>query len=102
MKHSRHWLPALLALAGPVPAQWLSLDGPIDERAVYDSARRHAVALGTDGGTWEWHGSQRLHRTADGPGPRSGAALAYDRTRGNVLLFGGSVPDVGNALGDTW
>src|SRR5262249_45275225 len=78
------------------------LDGPIDARVVYDGARRHAVAVGSDGGTWELQGSQRLPRTLDGPGPRAGAALAWDSARGAVLLFGGSVPNVGNALGDTW
>ncbi len=42
------------------------------------------------GDTWEWDGDQWLARApASAPAPRAMAALAYDETRGGVVLFGG-------------
>lgn len=51
-------------------------------------------------------GVRGLHRTQPAaqnevPGPRSGAAVAYDAARGVVVMFGGT-PDGTTALGDTW
>jgi hypothetical protein len=51
-------------------------------------------------------GVRGVHRTQPAaqnevPGPRSGAAVAYDAARGVVVMFGGT-PDGTTALGDTW
>ncbi|HLX57281.1 MAG TPA: kelch repeat-containing protein, partial [Ktedonobacteraceae bacterium] len=56
--------------------------------------------------TWSWNGSTwtRLH-PAHSPGPRDGAAIAYDPTTRQVVLFGGiSNANTGGTpiLGDTW
>jgi PKD repeat protein len=39
--------------------------------------------------------------TAEGPGPRTDAAAAFDPQLGGMLMFGGKAPN-GSALGDTW
>lgn len=82
----------------------------------YDSARERAVLFGgwayTSGGftvlsdeTWEWDGRRwRDMAPAQRPSPRAGSAMAYDATRGQVLLFGGyeGEPTSATSLSDTW
>jgi hypothetical protein len=55
--------------------------------------------------TWSWDGAKWTGvQTADSPGARYGAAMAYDSARDRVVLFGGSCTEDGTAayFGDTW
>lgn len=90
--------------AGPVPRGGLAL--------AYDSARQRVVLFGgcaqpsmssvVFGDTWEWDGASWLQRApATSPSARANDAMAYDRGRGRVVLFGGQDLN-GNPLGDTW
>jgi hypothetical protein len=58
---------------------------------------------GLFGDTWTWDGKTwtQLH-PLQLPGPRSGAAIAYDAGRHVVVLFGGSGTGYGTGLRDTW
>jgi hypothetical protein len=66
----------------------------------YDSRRERVVLFGgyTDaagerrrlGDTWEWDGRRWQQVDSTGPSPRNGAAMAFDRSRERVVLFGGS------------
>lgn len=93
-------------------AHWIEFEGgtppPRAEPAmVFDSNRSRIVLFGghrTIGGqrqrlgdTWEWDGQRWEQRSAEGPAPRNGAAMAFDSGRHRVVLFGGS-----GATGDTW
>ena len=51
--------------------------------------------------TWEWDGQTWTRFAVTGPGAREGALMAYDPARRNMILFGGSTPDL-NIHGDTW
>lgn len=73
----------------------------------YDSDRQRIVLFGGHrtasgerirlGDTWEWDGQRWEQKSAEGPSPRNGAAMAYDAHRKRVVLFGGSgAPD------ETW
>ena len=79
----------------------------------YDLRRNRAVLFGGSGyepgsptqtlydDTWEWDGSDWLERSpAESPPARTKFAMAYDATRGVVVLFGGEGQD--GTLGDTW
>lgn len=54
--------------------------------------------------TWVLRGSRWEQRQVRGPGPRAEAAMAYDRRRERIVLFGGYLrtPDGRTRLGDTW
>ena len=53
------------------------------------------------GDTWEWNGVDWTQRaTTVTPGPRFGAAMAFDSARGVHVLFGGSSTTA--LLADTW
>ena len=59
--------------------------------------------------TWEWDGKRWTLRQDIGPGRRWGHAMAFDRARSRVVLFGGlpvfaaENPAAGDqSLGDTW
>ena len=56
------------------------------------------------GDTWVLRDGGWHRRDVRGPAPRAEAAMAYDRRRGRVVLFGGYVrtPDGRTRLGDTW
>ena len=79
----------------------------------YDPQSNQLILFGGDGGsllndTWDWNGTSWT-QMADGgdpgcttactgsPGPRSGAAMAYDPSIGKLVLFGGLSPS-----NDTW
>lgn len=74
----------------------------------YDAARGEVVLFGglsssgADGRTWlRRDGRWREADADDGPAPRTGAAMAFDRDRGVTVLFGGHV--VGGSRGnETW
>jgi hypothetical protein len=79
----------------------------------YDSIRRVAVLfggrapccdgpdLGFLGDTWEWDGTTWIRQTpATSPPERANHALAFDASRGRVVLFGGE--NASGALDDTW
>jgi hypothetical protein len=60
--------------------------------------------------TWEWDGRHWTQRQDIGPGPRWRHAMAFDRARSRIVLFGGvrifAAPNdpalADNVLGDTW
>jgi hypothetical protein len=56
------------------------------------------------GDTWVWREGWRQLSPATSPSPRLGAAMAYDATGGDVVLFGGSTVNdsAGTYLNDTW
>ncbi|MGE3174036.1 MAG: hypothetical protein AB7O97_15525 [Planctomycetota bacterium] len=98
-------LVAALLLAATAPAQRrVPVAAPIDlaHAWAHDAARDRLVVLGTDGETFELV-DFALRRRADaggtGPGPRNGASMVFDPTRGRALLFGGQLL---SRLGDTW
>ena len=79
----------------------------------YDSARQRVVLFGGDASgysssevddTWEWDGTSWTQLApAQGPERRADHAMAFDRARGRVVLFGGhrvSLPRV--SFDDTW
>jgi hypothetical protein len=104
----KHWTRA--TSLGPEPRTFPSM--------AYDSHRHKIVLFGGNRvlfGTsvednwylqdiWEWDGLQWMQRHVIGPPPRAEAAIAYDKHRGRVVLFGGYNRANGtlNRLGDTW
>lgn len=76
----------------------------------YDAARGVVVLFGGNAGTglaaqmndtWTWNGSSWTQLvTTDRPSGRTGAALAYDRARGMVVLSGGIISSTTD--GETW
>jgi hypothetical protein len=59
------------------------------------------------GDTWRLDGERWVHVATDGPAGRGRAALACDRARGQVVLFGGASASPGpdtpqTFFGDTW
>ncbi|MCG3132687.1 MAG: hypothetical protein FLDDKLPJ_03553 [Phycisphaerae bacterium] len=88
-------------------AQWIqrAASGPArrsQTAMVYDEARGVTVLFGgydQDGpdwfnsDTWEWDGSDWSLRSTEGPSPRHSHAMAYDRDRRKVVLYGGHVGD---------
>lgn len=77
----------------------------------YDAAHRQVVLFGGHdcsstppcpmfNDTWTWDGTTWTEQHPQrSPPARDGAAMAYDASQGQVVLFGGSA---GSALGDTW
>ena len=61
--------------------------------------------LGESNDTWEWDGSQWTHDfPAAAPPIRSGQSMAYDATRGRMVVFGGwnAATSPATIYGDTW
>ncbi len=57
------------------------------------------------GDTWAWSGTSWTREATTGPSARASLAMAYDRTRHAVVLFGGFDPNDGSAgptSGETW
>jgi hypothetical protein len=52
--------------------------------------------------TWRWDGAAWSTVSGAEPTARFNAALAYDRDRNRVVLYGGEVPGGGADLADTW
>ncbi|TMG43443.1 MAG: choice-of-anchor D domain-containing protein [Chloroflexi bacterium] len=61
--------------------------------------------LGESNDTWEWDGAQWTHDfPAAAPPIRSGQSMAYDATRGRMVIFGGwnAATSPATIYGDTW
>ena len=56
--------------------------------------------------TWRWNGASWVQGRVTGPAARAGAAIAYDSSTGQTLLFGGQSSAIGTPrpalLSDTW
>jgi hypothetical protein len=83
---------------------WTQPLGRSGTAAAYDPVRQRLVLFGgIDGNqlsneTWEWDGSQwSLRPTALAPPARAGHAMAWDGTRGRIVVHGGS-----GYLNDQW
>ena len=80
-----------LSTTGPSPRYLASM--------AYDAARQRVVLYGGQTGvfpnitvlrdTWEWDGASWTRRATDGPTTRVHVAIAYDRARERVVLYGG-------------
>jgi hypothetical protein len=94
---------------------WSQSSTAIHPPARYDHAMaydplRHVVLLFGGFGTspvgaylsdlWQWDGQVWQQRTGVGPTGRDGAALAFDPSRGEMLLFGGA--NATQFLDETW
>jgi hypothetical protein len=75
----------------------------------YDAARGRVVLFGGydflagifRADTWEWDGTNWIEVTPEtSPPGRFGQAMAYDASRGRIVMFGGAGED--GELGDTW
>ena len=83
-----------------------------EHSVVFDSARGRVVMFGGtnplqvgQSETWEWDGRAFYDVTPVTPSPtqRHGASLAYDSTRGVVVMFGGRLAGLfDQKLNDTW
>ncbi len=89
-----------LTAAGPSPRARAEM--------AYDAESKTVVLFGGDGpsgrlgDTWQWNGAVWTElATSPSPPAREQHALAYDRVRGEIVLFGG-VEESGARLGDTW
>jgi hypothetical protein len=96
--------------------QQLGAAGPPSRHAAamaYDEARKRAVLFGGTVGaginlddTWTWDGATWNNASPDagasgGPDRRNSVAMAYDRARARIIMFGG-VGDGNAVYGDTW
>jgi hypothetical protein len=82
----------------------------LDHAMAYDRGRDRVVLFGGRAtsyagatrfsDTWEWDGSAWTQIPGAGPSARFRHAMAYDRMRGRVILFGGT--DGTTSFGDTW
>jgi hypothetical protein len=90
-----------------------SSPSPRGTTITYDSATKHIVLFGGDGGggdccrtyygdTWNWNGITWTEQfPASAPSARTDLMLAYYPTIGEVVMFGG-FNDPGHGLSDTW
>jgi N-acetylneuraminic acid mutarotase len=97
-------------------AEWTArtaTTGPwyINPAVAYDSARGKVVLFGGNNptqpiwsaDTWEWDGrvgSWTIRSASTAPAARAAHSMAYDGTRGTVVLFGGNSD--GYSVADTW
>lgn len=94
----------LLTTAGPSPRYLASM--------VYDAGRQRVVLYGGESGvfpsntvlsdTWEWDGTAWSRVATTGPGTRVHQSMAYDRSRGRVVLYGGYNTATNSELRDIW
>ena len=105
-----------LGVAAPLPAATWKVEtwrGPVDLRgatAAFDSLRHQVVVFGGHDGqdyldtTWIWDVAGgtgwTLAAPATVPPPRDGAGMAFDPTRGVIVMFGGR--NASGLLADTW
>lgn len=79
------------------------------EAMAHDVARGRTVLFGGFGAgfvarndTLEWTGTAWRERPVTAPPARGGHALAYDRGRRTMMMFGGATSGLGALLNDTW
>ncbi len=90
----------------------VSLDGPHTREGpamAYDPIRQEILLFGGMdedatirglGDTWAWDGIEWRLVSETGPSPRTGACMAFDQARGEMILFGGQSSS--DLYGDTW
>ena len=93
-----------IATTGPSP-RFLSA-------IAYDATRQRVVLHGGQAGvfpnitlladTWEWDGTSWAQKATSGPSPRVHQTMAFDRTRGRVVLYGGFTSAGQQELVDIW
>ncbi|MEO8452633.1 MAG: hypothetical protein ABI647_22765 [Gemmatimonadota bacterium] len=78
------------ALAAPGATCPASALGPESGHAMaYHAGIRRVVLLTTGGSLWSWDGRAWTCLTADGPSPRTDAAMTYDPSRDRLVVVGG-------------
>lgn len=91
----------VLVLVGSTPATWelgatwtqgpdLPAGAQRSAALAYDPGRGAVILLANDGSTWRYDGAWTDLGVPALDSGRTGAALAYDRLHGELLLFGGS------------
>jgi hypothetical protein len=87
----------------PPPAQLVSL-GPVRGGLFFYSGTCGGTPTtqGTRPETWRWDGASWLKLAGSQPDFRTNAAMAYDRDRDRVVLFGGEVTQGVPDFADTW
>jgi hypothetical protein len=93
----------------------LATTGPsarYEAAVTYDATRQRVVLYGGQSGvfpnitvladTWEWDGNAWTQRATTGPGARMHQAIAFDRGRGKVVLYGGFDGTNVQELNDIW
>lgn len=91
---------AVAVLVASGPGQWTSVNpaGAVPILTAYAAAQLPGggiVAFGGSDGTsaladtWKWDGAAWAKLTATGPSARLSAAMAFDASRGRVVLYGG-------------
>jgi hypothetical protein len=93
-----------IATTGPSPRYLAAV--------AYDATRQRVVLHGGQAGvfpnitfladTWEWDGTTWTQTATAGPSARVHQTMAFDRTRGRVVLYGGFTPANNQELGDIW
>ena len=93
-----------IATTGPSPRYLAAI--------AYDATRQRVVLHGGQAGvfpnityladTWEWDGTTWTQKATTGPSARVHQTMAFDRTRGRVVLYGGFTPSTNTELGDIW
>lgn len=79
----------------------MTYDAGRDRTFLFGGADRPTNPVTFFDDTWEWDGKNWVRRaTTVRPAARGGAAIAYDRARGRVVLFGGTGGI--RAMADTW
>lgn len=76
------------------------LEPPPEADLLYDHLNARTLAVAGKR-VWIWDGTRWSVQGIEGPLPRYRPVMAYDTTRGNLLLFGGYSDD-GRYLADTW
>ncbi len=87
---------------GPSPRVWPAMTyDPVRERVLLFGGReRNSERRTSMGDTWEWNGKRWRRVNTSGPPGRDHHTTAFDRGRGQVILFGGW--DGEAVRGDTW
>jgi hypothetical protein len=86
--------------------QWSAASAPpdlVDMAMAYDQATRSTLLLG-EGATWIFNDGWTQVFPISSPSSRIGAAIAFDGTAGNIVLFGGcsQTGSTCTFLNDTW
>jgi hypothetical protein len=97
--------------------QWIRLatsgpSGRYSASVAYDANRQRVVLFGGQAGTfpniavltdtWEWDGTSWTRRATTGPSSRVHQTMAFDRSRGRVVLYGGFNAATQQEMRDIW